>query len=124
MPLVLQRHFRAGLDRRDPVTGLNDHPQVLAFHRMVFTTPSLAGRLSQYTQDDEEALAAALGGDLTARLQAAQVLAVQRVLARATWQRLVAGRTADDAYPEAVADADRAFALLRTGARDSAGAGS
>ena len=121
---ALQQHFRAGLDRRDPVTGLNDHPQVLAFHRMVFTTPSLAGRLSQYTQDDEEALAAALGGDLTARLQAAQVLAVQRVLARATWQRLVAGRTADDAYPEAVADADRAFALLRTGARDSAGAGS
>ena len=98
---ALQQHFRAGLDRRDPVTGLNDHPQVLAFHRMVFTTPSLAGRLSQYTQDDEEALAAALGGDLTARLQAAQVLAVQRVLARATWQRLVAGRTADDAYPEA-----------------------
>jgi AcrR family transcriptional regulator len=121
---ALQQHFRAGLDRRDPVTGLNDHPQVLAFHRMVFTTPSLAGRLSQYTQDDEEALAAALGGDLTARLQAAQVLAVQRVLARATWQRLVAGRTADDAYPEAVADADRAIALLRTGARDSAEAGS
>jgi AcrR family transcriptional regulator len=117
---ALHRHFRAGLDRRDPVTGLNDHPEVLTFHRLVFTTPSLAGRLVRYTLDNEEALAAALGGDITARLQAAQVIAIQRVLARATWQKLVAGRTADDVYPEAVADADLAFALLRTGACDAA----
>ncbi len=113
---ALHRHFRSGLDRRDPVTGLNDHPEVLTFHRLVFSTPSLAGRLVQYTLDNEEALAAALGGDVTARLQAAQVIAIQRVLARATWQKLVAGRTADEVYPEAVADADLAFSLLRTGA--------
>ena len=112
---ALHRHFRAGLDRRDPVTGLNDHPEVLAFHEMVFTTPSLAGRLNQYTLDDEEALAAALGGDITARLLAAQVLVIRRVLARANWQKLVAGRTADDVHSEAVADADRAFSLLRNG---------
>ena len=116
---ALHRHFRAGLDRRDPVTGLNDHLEVLTFHRLVFTTPSQAGRLIRYTLDDEEALAAALGGDITARLQAAQVIAVQRVLARTTWQKLVAGRTADDVYPEAVADADGAFALLQTGTRDA-----
>ena len=84
----------------------------------MFTTPSLAGRLVQYTLDNEETLAAALGGDITARLQAAQVIAVQRVLARATWQKLVAGQTADDVYPEAGADADRAFALLQTGTCD------
>jgi AcrR family transcriptional regulator len=112
---ALHRHFRAGLDQRDPVTGLNDHPEVLAFHEMVFTTPSLAGRLNQYTLDDEEALAAALGGDITARLLAAQVLVVRRVLARANWQKVAAGRTADDVHPEAVADADRAFALLQDG---------
>jgi AcrR family transcriptional regulator len=112
---ALHRHFRAGLDRRDPVTGLNDHPEVLAFHELVFTTPSLAGRLVQWTLGNEEALAAALGDDITARLQAAQVLAVQRVLAQANWQRLVAGRTADDVHPEAVADAGRAFALLQAG---------
>jgi hypothetical protein len=82
---------------------------------MVFTTPSLAGRLIQYTLDDEEALAAALGGDITARLLAAQVLVVRRVLARANRQKLADGRTADDVRPEAVADADRAFALIRTG---------
>jgi AcrR family transcriptional regulator len=112
---ALHRHFLDGLDRRDPVTGLNDHPEVLAFHEMVFTTPSLAGRLNQYTLDDEEALAAALGGDITARLLAAQVLVTRRVLARANWQKLAAGRTAVDVRPEAVADADRAFALLRDG---------
>ena len=112
---ALHRHFLVGLDRRDPVTGLSDHPEVLAFHEMVFTTPSLAGRLNQYTLDDEEDPAAALGGDITARLLAAQVLVVRRVLARANWQKLKAGRSADAVRSEALADADRAFALLRDG---------
>ena len=112
---ALHQHFRAGLDRREPVTGLNDHPNVVAFHRMVFATASLAARLGEYTQADEQALAGALGGDTVARLGAAQVLAVQRVLARTNWQRIADGRTADHAYPDAVADCERAFALLRSG---------
>jgi AcrR family transcriptional regulator len=112
---ALHQHFRAGLDRYDPVTGLNDHPEVLAFHRLVFTTPSLAGRLTQYLLDDEEALAGALGPGIEARLRAAQVLAVQRVLARTNWQKLADGRAARDVHPEAVADADHAFAQLRSG---------
>jgi AcrR family transcriptional regulator len=110
---ALHRHFRAGLDRYEPVTGLNDHPEVVAFHRLVFTTPSLAGRLTQYMLEDEEALAGALGPGIQARLRAAQVLAVQRVLARANWQKIADGRTARDVHPEAVADADQAFAQLR-----------
>jgi AcrR family transcriptional regulator len=110
---ALHRHFRAGLDRHEPVTGLNDHPEVVAFHRLVFTTPSLAGRLAQYMLQDEEALAATLGPGIQARLRAAQALAVQRVLARANWQKIADGRTARDVHPEAVADADQAFALLR-----------
>lgn len=109
----LHRHFRAGLDRHDPITGLNDHPEVVAFHRLVFTTPSLAERLMQYQLKDEEALADALGVGIQARLRAAQVLAVQRVLARTNWQRIADGRTAHDVHPEAVADADQAFDQLR-----------
>ncbi|MGW1506038.1 TetR/AcrR family transcriptional regulator [Streptomyces mirabilis] len=70
---ALHRHFRAGLDRCDPVTGLNDHPEVVAFHRLVFTTPRLAGRLTRYQLEDEEALADALGEGIQARLRAAQV---------------------------------------------------
>jgi AcrR family transcriptional regulator len=110
---ALHRHFRAGLDRYEPVTGLNDHPEVVAFHRLVFATPSLAGRLTRYMLEDEEALAAALGPGIEARLQAAQVLAVQRVLARSNWHKIAGGRTARDVHPEAVADADLAFAHLR-----------
>src|SRR3954469_9402753 len=101
---ALHRHFRAGLDCYDPVTGLNDHPEVLAFHRLVFTTPSLAGRLDRYTTDNEEALAGVLGGDVTARLTAAQVLAAIRVLAQINWAKLADGRSADSVHPEAVAD--------------------
>ncbi|MCF6468366.1 TetR family transcriptional regulator [Nonomuraea sp. MG754425] len=110
---ALHRHFRAGLDRYDPVTGLNDHPEVVAFHRLVFTTPGLAGRLTRYQLEDEEALADALGEGVQARVRAAQVLAVQRVLARANWQKIADGRTARDVHPEAVADADQAFNQLR-----------
>ncbi|WP_214110940.1 TetR/AcrR family transcriptional regulator [Acrocarpospora catenulata] len=110
---ALHRHFRDGLDRHEPVTGLNDHPVVVAFHRLVFTTPSLAGRLTQYLLEDEEALADALGPGIEARLQAAQVLAVQRVLARTNWQKIADGRSAHDVHPEAVADADQAFTQLR-----------
>lgn len=106
---ALHRHFRSGLDRYDPVTGLNDHPEVVAFHRLVFTTPSLAGRLTQYQVEDEEALADALGQGIQARLRAAQTLAVQRVLARANWQKIADGRTARAVRPEAIADADEAF---------------
>ena len=112
---ALHRHFRAGLDRYEPVTGLNDHPEVVTFHRLVFTTPSLAGRLTRYMLDDEEALAGALGLGIEARLRAAQVLAVQRVLARTNWQKIADGRTARDVHPEAVADAGQAFAQLQSG---------
>jgi AcrR family transcriptional regulator len=112
---ALHLHFRAGLDRFEPVTGLNDHPEVVAFHRLVFTTPSLAGRLTQYTLDDEDALAAVLDGGIGAWLQAAQVIAVQRVLARTNWQKIADGRTAHDVQPEAIADADQAFSQLRHG---------
>ncbi|MET7467767.1 TetR family transcriptional regulator [Micromonospora sp. NPDC005211] len=109
---ALHRHFRAGLDRFEPVTGLNDHPEVVAFHRLVFTTPSLAGRLLQYMFDDEDALAAVIAPGVRGRLQAAQLIAVQRVLARTNWQKIADGRTARDVQPEAVADADQAFAQL------------
>ena len=110
---ALHRHFVDGLDRYDPVTGLNDHPGVVAFHRLVFGTPSLAGRLTQYVLEDEEALAGALGQGIEARLRAAQVLAVQRVLARTNWQKIADGRSARDVHPEAIADADLAYAQLR-----------
>ena len=85
---------------------------MLAFYRLVFETPALADRINRYQAADEQALAEALGGGLDGLLLAAQTLAVHRVLARTNWERLAAGRTADDVHPEAVADAARAFDLL------------
>ena len=114
-------HCLAGLARRDPVTGLNDHPGVLAFHNMIFSTPSLSARLTDYVARDEEALADALvetapaTDRLTARLAAAQIIAARRVLARENWRRLAAGETATALYDTARAAADHAFGLLTSG---------
>jgi len=116
---ALHQHFADGLRRRDPVTGLNDHPEVLAFHRMVFSTPSLATRIGRHAEQDEselvEALVEAGQPDLVARLMAGQVVTVQRILARRNWRWLADGSSADDAYPQAVRDADQAYQLLRCG---------
>src|SRR5262249_51217501 len=118
---ALHHHFLAGLARRDPVTGLNDDPEVLAFHNMIFSTPGLSARVNEYITRDEEALAAALvqtaqaPDELTARLAAAQIIAVQRILARENWRRLVAGETAAALYGTAKASADNAFLLLASG---------
>lgn len=112
---ALHRHFSERLDAFDPITGLNDHPAVVAFHRLIFATPSLAARLTQYVRSDEEALAAALGAGIEGRLRAAQVIATQRVLARANWQKIADGRTAASVRPEAFADADLAFLRLLGG---------
>ncbi|SCL44322.1 transcriptional regulator, TetR family [Micromonospora citrea] len=118
---ALHEHFLAGLARRDPVTGLNDDPEVLAFHNMIFSTPSLAARLNEYTVRDEEALADALHQTahmpdvLTARLAAAQIIAAQRILARENWRRLAAGETAAGWHDTARAAADTAYRLLATG---------
>jgi AcrR family transcriptional regulator len=120
---ALHRHFQAGLDGRDPTTGLCDHPQVLAFHRLVFETPSLASRLAGLGADEIEALTTALrtataeGSDgMRPRLVAIQVVAVRQALARANWALLAAGRSADEVHPQATADAADAFALLSRGA--------
>lgn len=109
---ALGRHFLAGLDRRDPVTGLNDHPEVLAFHRLLYGTPSLAARAYAHQERSEAALAEALGGDLDARLAAGQITAVQRVLALENWRRIAAGEPVERVAPEAVRAAERAFARL------------
>lgn len=120
---ALHRHLQTGLDRRDPVTGLCDHPHVLAFHRLVFETPSLASRLADFGATDTAALADALReattprpDDMRPRLLAAQIVAVRQTLARENWTRLAAGRSADDIHPEATADLAAAFTLLTHGA--------
>ncbi|MFJ4951527.1 TetR family transcriptional regulator [Streptomyces sp. NPDC088760] len=112
---ALRRNFLAGLDRRDPVTGLNDHPQVLAFHRLLYGTPALVARAYAHVERSEAALAEALGGGLEARLAAGQIIAVQRILAQENWRRIAAGEPVETVAPEAVRAAERAFRRLAEG---------
>lgn len=128
---ALRLHFLDGLGRRDPVTGLNDADEVLAFHRLLYGTPALVARIYAYTSRSEDALTEALvgaadvaadegaqGAELGARLAAGQIVAVQRILAMENWRRIAAGESADQVYPDAVTAAERGFAQLREGVGD------
>ncbi|MFJ5732645.1 TetR/AcrR family transcriptional regulator [Streptomyces paradoxus] len=112
---ALRRHFLEGLERGDPVTGLSDHPDVLAFHSLLYGTPSLVARAHTHQERSEAALAEVLGGDLDARLAAGQIMAVLRVLALENWRRIAAGERVADVRPDAVAAAERAFRRLAAG---------
>lgn len=118
---ALHRHLRDTLDRRDPITGLCDLPDVVAFYRLLQITPALSAATTGYLTRAEDALTAALReavpdeNPLTARLAASQIIAVRQTLAAANQRRIVAGRTADDLAQDAHDEADHAFELLSGG---------
>ncbi|MEU9305394.1 TetR family transcriptional regulator [Streptomyces sp. NPDC048269] len=116
---AVHAHFLEALDRRDPITGLCDHPDVLAFQRLLYSTASLESRLALYTAREVELLAEVLGAGaappLTARLAAVHLVAVRHELGRENWRRIDSGQSADQAHPAAVADADAAFGMLAGG---------
>ncbi|WP_327279771.1 MULTISPECIES: TetR family transcriptional regulator [unclassified Streptomyces] len=116
---AVHAHFLGALAERDPITGLCDHPGVLAYQRLLYTTASLETRLGHYTDREVELLAAVLEAQsvlpLAARLAATHLVAVRHELGRENWRRLDSGQSADDAHPAAVADADLAFAMLADG---------
>ncbi|MFE2066111.1 TetR/AcrR family transcriptional regulator [Streptomyces sp. NPDC059467] len=109
---VLRTRFLDGLRRNDPITGLNDHPAVLAFHTLLNSTPTLVARQYAYLERSEAALAEALGSTLEARLAAGQIIAVQRILAQDNWRRIAAGERVEDVREDAVRAAERAFGRL------------
>jgi AcrR family transcriptional regulator len=120
---ALRAHFLSGLDRRDPVTGLCDDPRVLDLYRLITENAVLANGLLALRTRDAALLADALrettpARALPARLAAAQISAVQHLLADDNASLLRAGRSADERHPGAVADAEEAFALLRDGSRE------
>ncbi|MFF4621728.1 TetR family transcriptional regulator [Nonomuraea jabiensis] len=120
-PLVaLRDHFLDGLRDRDPVTGLNDVPEILALIRMITETPALRARATRFQEGSERALAEALQVTagvpaLTARLAASQVVGVHWLLSLDNSGALAGGQSADERYPQAVADAEHAFTLLSEG---------
>lgn len=121
---ALHRYLRAALARRDPITGLCDAPEVVAFYRLVVGTPALGAALVRYQARSEDALATALReatppgdphADRVARLAAVQIIAVHTTLARANQERIAAGESADAIASDALAEAARAHELLRGG---------
>ncbi|MER7706066.1 TetR family transcriptional regulator [Kitasatospora sp. NPDC097605] len=122
---ALHAHYAAALASFDPATGLSDQQQVIDVVRLVHRTPVLA--LRAYAGFDIKAraeLAAALldqdpaGDPLTARAAAAQLLGIQLMLTEENQRRMLSGERAADVLPEALAEADRAFALVERGLGD------
>ncbi|WP_394432870.1 TetR/AcrR family transcriptional regulator [Streptomyces sp. SGAir0957] len=114
---ALRRHFLDGIERRDPVTGLCDHPAVLAYQELLYGTPALVARLAGYRERSELALAEALGGGsaVEARLAAGQIVAVQRILAEENVRRIRNGEAADAVEADAVRAAEVGFRQLAEG---------
>ncbi|MFI0818778.1 TetR/AcrR family transcriptional regulator [Streptomyces sp. NPDC021098] len=117
---ALRAHYLDGLARRDPITGMNDHPSVCALTQLIYDTPALIDRMQRFKAGGERALAEALrdttdAPDLTARLAAVQIIAVQWALSTDNFQRLAGGESADERYPGAVRDAEHAYDLLAGG---------
>lgn len=116
-------YFLEGLAERRPFTGLSDDPEVLRIGRLIASTPALTVRSLHYQHETERLLAEELvaeqtSSEPTARLIAAQILSTQQVLTRENRRRILAGKAADDAYPDAVKTAHRAYHLLQAGTGD------
>jgi AcrR family transcriptional regulator len=119
---ALRNHFAAGLGDRDPITGLNDRPEIVALAQMVLTTPALTVRMLRFNAGAEAALADALRATawvdpVVARLVSAQIVAVRYTLSVDNSTAMAVGLSADERYPAAVAAADQGFDMLRDGVK-------
>ncbi|MBF6176815.1 TetR/AcrR family transcriptional regulator [Nocardia blacklockiae] len=119
---ALRAHHLAGLNRRDPATGLCDDSEVLALYGLINEHPVLANGLLAFRRRDAAQLADALldtgnTNAFRARMAAAQFTTTQHLLAEDNVKHLVEGQSAAERHPGAVADAETAFALLSDGLR-------
>ncbi|MDJ0382810.1 TetR family transcriptional regulator [Streptomyces sp. G-G2] len=116
---ALHAHFIAALAAHDPITGISDHPNVIAFQRLLYSTSSLEARIAHYTAREVELLADVLEAEsaeaLPARLAALYLVTARHELGRANWRRIEGGQSAAEAQEAAAAEADAAFATLAQG---------
>jgi AcrR family transcriptional regulator len=118
---ALYEQRRQALVDRDPITGINDTPEIVAFYHLVLVTPALRSAMSRFVSRSQDALAAALRESTTeehagtAMIAAAQIVAVHLTLAEANHMRIAAGHSADDVESQALAELDQAYAMLRGG---------
>ncbi|MGW4395505.1 TetR/AcrR family transcriptional regulator [Amycolatopsis nivea] len=118
---ALERSFLARLAARDPLTGLNDSPDAITCHTLLYSAPALLARLATYLLEKEQELVDELRAscgvpdEFTARLVAAQIFGAQRILGFHNAREICGGRSADETYPDAVARAEAAYRMLREG---------
>ncbi|WP_211228530.1 TetR/AcrR family transcriptional regulator [Glycomyces tenuis] len=119
---ALRAYFLRMLKHHEPMAGLSLHPLVLRVQRIVRQTPGLALKAMDHRRQASELLAQALieegSSELTARLVATQLMHTQHILAQTNLQRIHAGETPEEIYPDAVATAEHAFRLLEHGIGD------
>ncbi|MEV0201413.1 helix-turn-helix domain-containing protein [Nonomuraea sp. NPDC050691] len=123
---ALRRDYLDRLTRRDASVGLSDAPHTLAVMRLILSTPALQVRAFSFHERAQELLTRELAvqsgrDDVTARVAAAQIVSTRAALTSENLRRLLAGEPADAVYPDAVADAERAFDLLEHGLGDYCG---
>jgi len=118
---ALHDQRRQALLARDPITGINDTPEIVAFYDLVLATPALRSALLRFTIRSRDTLSAALRDTTTdehqgtAPLAAAQIVVVHQTLSEANHLRVVAGHSADELEPLALAELEQAYAMLRGG---------
>ncbi|EST27562.1 hypothetical protein N566_23270 [Streptomycetaceae bacterium MP113-05] len=119
---ALCEYLLTALAERQPFTGLSDLPHVRSIQVLLSNTPALGARSKHYQDESRDLLAHALmeegASPLSASLIAAQLLAVQEVLAGTNAHRIIAGQSPDAVYPDAVAATEHAFGLLEKGLGD------
>jgi AcrR family transcriptional regulator len=112
---ALRRAYLAAVAAHDPVIGFSGP----AFARMIVESPALVARLREFHDEREEALAAALAeetgagpGDLRARVAAAQLGGVHRLLFGETLRRTIAGEPDEEIATTLTGHVGTAFDLL------------
>ncbi|WP_171168384.1 TetR/AcrR family transcriptional regulator [Streptomyces sp. I05A-00742] len=118
---AFRRQFLDALALHDASVGFDDQPRVLAIRRLIDETPALRSRAlmacarSQQLLEEELAAAAGEEGGELAPVAAAMLMGARNALISYNRSRLLAGDSAETAYPDAVAMAERAFAMVESG---------
>lgn len=117
---AVREYFLRMLAQHDPASGLSDNETVRSLQRVVSRTPVLRSRYGDYVFRAQLRLAEQLAtedgcDERDAGIIAAQIEAVRMSLVRANISRMVDGDSAEAVYPEARANAERAFQLLTDG---------
>ncbi|MDN5766261.1 MAG: TetR/AcrR family transcriptional regulator [Humibacillus sp.] len=122
---AIQTHFTRLITAKDPITGLSDRPDVIAFGRLILETPALLAKFAEQRTREQDQLAASLrqalgkGADsLTCHLAALQIVSVLWALAERNLRATVSGTHPRVVARNAVKDSQTAFVLLARGVGD------